>query len=213
MRSKRSAALILSVALAVVSAACGSRLTEDERALAISTGNAGVGQATDGGTAPDATTDGSSAADPGAAPTDGGVAGDTGGTTGGATGGDTGGTTGPAAPGACKAGSATSTGVTPTEIKVGNVSQITGLVPGFAQTSVNGVKAYFNMVNNAGGVCGRKLTLITADDRFQSATNRSETEKMSGSVLSLVGNLSVVDDGGAPIIDSKGLPDVSLATT
>jgi ABC-type branched-subunit amino acid transport system substrate-binding protein len=213
MRSKRSVALVLSLALAVISAACGSRLSEDERALAISTGNAGVGQTTDGGTAPDATTDGSAAEDPGAVSTDGGVGGDTGGTTGGTTGGDTGGTTGPAAPGACKAGSATSTGVTPTEIKVGNVSQITGLVPGFAQTSVNGVKAYFNMVNNAGGVCGRKLTLITADDRFQSATNRSETEKMSGNVLALVGNLSVVDDGGAPIIDSKGLPDVSLATT
>jgi hypothetical protein len=42
---------------------------------------------------------------------------------------------------------ATSTGVTPTEIKVGNVSQITGLVPGFGQTGVNGVRAYFNMVN------------------------------------------------------------------
>ena len=123
------------------------------------------------------------ATDDGAVATDGGVAtGDTGGTTGGtgATGGDTGGTTGPAAPGACKPGAATSTGVSPTEIKVGNVSQITGLVPGFAQTSVNGVKAYFNMINNAGGVCGRKLTLVTADDRFQSATNRSETEKMTG---------------------------------
>jgi ABC-type branched-subunit amino acid transport system substrate-binding protein len=217
MKSTRFAALVLSVALAVTAAACGSRLSEDERALAISTG-AGAGQATDGAEA----TDGSTATDDGSAATDGGATGGdtggaTGGTTGGATGGtsggDAGGTTGPAQPGACEPGTATSTGVSPTEIKVGNVSQITGLVPGFAQTSVNGVRAYFNMVNNAGGVCGRKLTLVTADDRFQSATNRSETEKMSGSVLALVGNLSVVDDGGAPIIDSKGLPDVSLATT
>jgi ABC-type branched-subunit amino acid transport system substrate-binding protein len=69
------------------------------------------------------------------------------------------------------------------------------------------------MVNNAGGVCGRKITLVTADDRFQSATNRSETEKMSGQVIALVGSLSVVDEGGAPIIDAKGLPDVSLSTT
>jgi ABC-type branched-subunit amino acid transport system substrate-binding protein len=216
MRSKRTAALLVTLALAVTSAACGSRLSEDERAQAISTGNGGAGVTTDGGTAPDATTDGSTATDDGSVATDGGVStGDTGGTTtgGGTTGGSTGGTTGPAAPGDCKPGSGSSTGVTPTEIKVGNVSQITGLVPGFAQTSVNGVKAYLNMVNNAGGVCGRKLTLVTADDRFQSATNRSETEKMSGSVLALVGNLSVVDDGGAPVLDAKGLPDVSLATT
>jgi len=122
-------------------------------------------------------------------------------------------TGGKAAAGGCTPGSSTSTGVTPTEIKVGNVSQITGLVPGFAQTSVNATKAYFNMVNNAGGVCGRKLTLLTADDRFQSATNRSETEKMSDQVIALVGSLSVVDDGGAPIIDAKGIADVSLATT
>jgi ABC-type branched-subunit amino acid transport system substrate-binding protein len=217
MRSKTFAALLISFALAATTAACGSRLSEEERALAISTG-AGTGTSPDSGAATDGSTDGAPAADDGSAGTDGGVtAGDTGGTTpdsGGTTGGDTGGATGPAAPGGeCTPGTATSTGVSPTEIKVGNVSQITGLVPGFAQTSVNGVKAYLNMVNNAGGVCGRKLTLITADDRFQSATNRSETEKMSGSVLALVGSLSVVDDGGAPIIDSKGLPDVSLATT
>ena len=216
MRSKPFAALLLSFALAATTAACGSRLSEDEKALAISTG-AGAGAASDGGEASDGATDGSTATDDGSAATDGGaVPGDAGGTTtdaGGTAGGDAGGATGPAEAGACTPGTATSTGVTPTEIKVGNVSQITGLVPGFAKTSVNGVKAYFNMVNNAGGVCGRKLTLITADDRFQSATNRSETEKMSSSVLALVGNLSVVDDGGAPIIDSKGLPDVSLATT
>jgi ABC-type branched-subunit amino acid transport system substrate-binding protein len=103
--------------------------------------------------------------------------------------------------------------VTPTEIKVGNVSQITGLVPGFGQTGVNGVKAYFNMINNSGGVCGRKLTLVTADDRFQTATNRNETEKLAGQVIAFVGNTSVVDDGGAPVIDSKGVADLSLATT
>ena len=78
---------------------------------------------------------------------------------------------------------------------------------------MNGVKAYFNMVNNKGGVCGRKLTLVTADDRFQTATNRNETEKLAGQVIAFVGNTSVVDDGGAPVIDSKGIADISLATT
>ena len=68
---------------------------------------------------------------------------------------------------------------------------------------MNGVKAYFNMVNNNGGVCGRKLTLVTADDRFQTATNRNETEKLADQVIAFVGNTSVVDDGGAPVIDAK----------
>jgi branched-chain amino acid transport system substrate-binding protein len=206
-----------------MAAACGSRLSDEERALGISSG-ATAGASTDGGTAAgdgtDAGTTDVSAAptDPGAVATDAGAS--TGGTdgattagTGGAATGGTGGTAGPATPGACTPGSATSTGVTPTEIKVGNVSQISGLVPGFGQTGVNGAKAYFAMINQQGGVCGRQIKLITADDRFQSQTNRSETEKMAGQVLALVGSTTVVDDGGAPVIDSLGLPDVSLATT
>ena len=54
---------------------------------------------------------------------------------------------------------------------------------------------------------------MQADDRFQSATNRSETEKLAGQVIAFAGSLSVVDDGGAPILDQKGVADVSLATT
>jgi branched-chain amino acid transport system substrate-binding protein len=216
MRTTRSAAVLLALALLATVAASGSRLSQDERDLALSAGGSGGAEVTDG-SAGDVTTDGGTSTDTGAV-TDGGVStgdtgGTTGGTTGGATGGTTGGATGGAAPGDCKPGTATSTGVTPTEIKVGNVSQISGLVPGFGQTGVNAAKAYFNMINNAGGVCGRKITFVTADDRFQAATNRSETEKMAGQVLAMVGNVSVVDDGGAPVIDAKGLPDVSLATT
>src|SRR3546814_7487410 len=103
-----------------------------------------------------------------------------------------------------------SPGVTPTEIKVGNVSQLSGLVPKFGQTGVNGVKAYFNMINNKGGVCGRQLSLVVADDRFQAATNRAETEKLAGQVLAFVGSTSVVDDGGAPVTDSMGVARKSV---
>ncbi|HJR26356.1 MAG TPA: ABC transporter substrate-binding protein, partial [Acidimicrobiales bacterium] len=113
----------------------------------------------------------------------------------------------------CSPGSATSTGVTKTEVKVGNVSQLTGLVPGFGQTSVNGIKAYFAYLNSKGGVCGRKLTLVQADDRFQAATNRTETQKLSDQVIAFAGSLSVVDDGGTPVLDAEQIADVSVATT
>ncbi|MEQ1785596.1 MAG: ABC transporter substrate-binding protein [Acidimicrobiales bacterium] len=218
MQLRRSVSAVVVFAVLVTSAACGARLSDEERALAISAG-APTGQSTDGsavaddgGTVTDgAVTDGS-AADGGTATggdTTGGAT--TGGDGGGTTGGTAGGTTG--APAACTPGSATGIGVTATEIKVGNVSQISGLVPGFGQTGVNGVKAYFNMVNSAGGVCGRKLTLVTADDRFQSANNRAETEKLAGQVIAFVGSTTVVDDGGAPVIDAKGVADISLTTT
>src|SRR3546814_12658995 len=67
------------------------------------------------------------------------------------------------------------------------------------------------MINNKGGVCGRQLSLVVADDRFQAATNRAETEKLAGQVLAFVGSTSVVDDGGAPVIDSMGVADVPVA--
>lgn len=205
MWSRRTAlALVL---FALVAAACGSRLSEEDRAQAIrSPGQGGTEVATDGGSSEGE--EASVVADPGAVAEAGTTTGGEAGTT---TGGTTGGTGGGAA--GCKPGSGTSIGVSPTEIKVGNVSQISGLVPGFGSTGVNGVKAYFNMVNSSGGVCGRTLKLIEADDRFQSANNRSETEKLAGQVIAFVGSTSVVDDGGAPIIDEKGVADISLTTT
>ena len=203
--------LVLLLVLGTLAAACGARLTDEERTQAIADLRGGGGGGS-GGTGSEVAADGGIATD-----VDGGTGGTTGGT--GGTGGTTGGTGGTGGSGGtgggdtCTPGQATGPGVTPTEIRIGNVSQITGLVPNFARTSVNGVKAYFNYINNSGGVCGRRLRLIEADDRFQSATNRAETEKLTSQVLAFAGSLSVVDDGGAPIIDQAGVADVSLATT
>jgi len=208
MRMPRLSALLLSLAL-LTTAACGSRLSDEERAAAVAGGGGSLGPSgrTTGAAADiDATTD-TVAAGPTetVAPTEG---------SGGAGGeAQAAGPAGPAAGGACQPGSATGPGVSPTEITVGNVSQLSGLVPGFGQTSINGAKAYLNMVNNQGGVCGRTIKMVVADDRFQSATNRAETEKLADKVLAFVGSLSVVDDGGAPVIDSTGTADLSLATT
>ena len=208
--------LALLLVLGLLVAACGARLDEAERDQAVAAANRGRG----GGGSQSSTDVSSGSTDGVAAGVDGTegagtdtTGGTTGGTTGATTGGTTGGTAGGAPGGSCTPGSATSPGVTPTEIKIGNVSQLTGLVPGFAQTAVYGVKSYFNYVNSQGGVCGRKLTLVQADDRFQSATNRAETEKLAGQVLAFAGSLSVVDDGGAPILEQQGVADVSLATT
>jgi ABC-type branched-subunit amino acid transport system substrate-binding protein len=220
MTHRRTLAVLLAFTLVALTAACGSRLSEDERALALSTsgdggtGGLSVGGGTDGEVATDVEVGGADGTDGAAAPEGGATGGGDGGATGGGgEGGDTGGAPGGEGAAACTPGSATGPGVSPTEIKAGNVSQLSGLVPKFGQTGVNGVKAYFNMVNNQGGVCGRKLTLVVADDRFQSAQNRAETEKIVPGVIALVGNVSVVDDGGAPIIDAKGIADISLATT
>ena len=118
-----------------------------------------------------------------------------------------------AAPAACTGdnGGATDVGVTKDTLTVGNVSIMSGPVPGFGRTSQSAVQAYFNYVNSQGGVCGRKLQLINSDDRFDSGGNRSETEKLKSKVFGFVGGLSVVDDGGAAVLNGTNIPDVGLS--
>ncbi len=202
--------LVLLLVLVLLTTACGARLSDGERDQAIAAAEGSGGSTGDDG----GTGDGREASG-GAFAVD--AAGGTGAgeTTGGTTGRSTGGTggTGGAGGTSCAPGSATSPGVSAGEVKVGNVSQLSGLVPGFGQTSINGVKAYFAYLNSRGGVCGRKLTLVQADDRFQTATNRAETEKLADEVIAFAGSLSVVDDGGVPIIEAQQIADVSMATT
>ncbi|MGH9139448.1 MAG: ABC transporter substrate-binding protein, partial [Acidimicrobiales bacterium] len=106
----------------------------------------------------------------------------------------------------------TEVGVSDGEISLGNVSTIGGPIPGFGQTGVNGVRAYVNYVNaELGGVCGRTIRLVEADDALQASVNRSETQRLTGQVLGFVGGTTVVDDGGAAVLQDTNIPDSSLA--
>jgi branched-chain amino acid transport system substrate-binding protein len=219
VRRRPRAILAILVLLALVTAACGSRLSDEERALALRTGS---GVDASGVPAPtvevddlddvDVAADGLPAGPTTAAPAP--TGGDGGDASQDAAPADEGGGApegGGEAAGACVPQGEGGPGVSAEEIRLGNVSTISGPVPGFGRTGVNGARAYLNMVNAQGGVCGRQLTLVTADDRLQAAVNRSETEKLADQVLAFVGNTTVVDDGGAPIIDANQIPDVALA--
>lgn len=216
---RRTAVLLL---LALLLAACGARLSDEQQAALVTDGG-GVdpqtGQVTrsGGGGASTTTAPGSVA---GVAPTTGGGeaggagtdAGGGGEAAGGGGSADAGG--GEAAGGsACAGGGDADVGVTADEIKIGNVSTISGPIPGFGQTGVNAVKAYVNMVNATGGVCGRQLNLATADDRLQSGTNKSEHDKLRDQVLGFAGGVSVVDDGAAQSINGTNLVYTGLAIT
>ena len=100
--------------------------------------------------------------------------------------------------------------MTDTEIKLGNVSTISGPVPNFGATGRAGAKAYLDFVNNQGGVCGRKLSLVNGDDRLDPGINRSQTDQMKDSVFGFVGNTTVEDDGGAGVIGGTNIPNCSL---
>ncbi len=66
-------------------------------------------------------------------------------------------------------------GVTATEIRVGGVTATTNPLGGLYGSANDGVQAYFNMVNDSGGIYGRKLVLAAKrDDKL--ANNKSEVE-------------------------------------
>jgi branched-chain amino acid transport system substrate-binding protein len=56
-------------------------------------------------------------------------------------------------------GGSTAPGVTPTEIKVGTISTLTGAIASNFNAFSPGMQAYFDTVNAAGGINGRKLNL------------------------------------------------------
>ncbi len=65
----------------------------------------------------------------------------------------------------------TAPGVTPTSITVGSLATASGALAGQFSQLVNGVQAYFDAVNAAGGVDGRKILLKDQADDTGSPTN------------------------------------------
>ncbi len=106
---------------------------------------------------------------------------------------------------------ASTTGITPTSVTVGNVSIITGPIPGLFEGAPIGVKAYFDMINAQGGVDGRKLLVDSKDDAFSGQQNQTETQEAINGDFALVGSFSLFDGYGcAALASDTAVPDVSV---
>ena len=57
-------------------------------------------------------------------------------------------------------------GVSDTEIKVGGLHDLSGIFAGFSVPAVKAAQQYFDEVNAAGGVNGRKITYIVEDHGY-----------------------------------------------
>lgn len=107
-------------------------------------------------------------------------------------------------------GTASAVGITPNQVTVGNVSVLSGPVPGLFKGAPYGADAFFAYQNSLGGVNGRKLTLKSADDAFSSAQNTTETQTLIQQAFALVGSFSLFDNCGAkPLQAQPDVPDVS----
>jgi len=69
-------------------------------------------------------------------------------------------------------------GVTKTSIVIGQSVVLAGLGSSLARPYQEGAKLYFDRVNAAGGVNGRKLDLVTLDDNGRTVTTVANTKKL-----------------------------------
>jgi ABC-type branched-subunit amino acid transport system substrate-binding protein len=175
---------VVGLVLALVAAACGTRVTDgqvatggNQTASGFASGGGGT-EDTDGG-APessggDATTGGDGLVVDGSADT-GGADGSGGGGAGvAATGGGGGGGGGQAS----AASGPLSPGVTDTEIRVGATGPLSGIAGFLGEEAFGAIDSYFQLVNSRGGVNGRKLRLITYDDRFDPSQTLANVRRL-----------------------------------
>ncbi len=226
-RASRWPAIPATLLAVAVLAGCGLRVGSQqvhaatEAAMGAGTGGGGAGLLAGGSTQSASQLPGSSSGPAGGPDTTlagGGVS--SGGTGGGSTGpGGTGaqGSTSATTPGggggaACTGdnGGSTDTGVTGSTISVGNVSDLSGPVPGLFQGGPYGTQAYFDYINSQGGVCGRKLKLVSSDDALTCNQNEADYQNLVGSVFAFVGSWSLDDSCGAQVM--KAHPTVPIVS-
>lgn len=106
-------------------------------------------------------------------------------------------------------------GVTDTTVKVANSTAVSGAYAPVGVPFKFGMEAYFAMVNEAGGINGRKIEFIHKDDEFKAENGKAFLEEFINDekVFAIVGHFGtpVV---GATLEDLKevGIPAVYFAT-
>lgn len=210
-------AAIVAAAVVVVSAACGSQLDPVQVA---STQQGSSGVTSPGAAAPQVATD-----------NEGAVTGAAGGTTSSSPGsgsarpagtGQGGGRASgvPADGGALAAdggveagdcrGFANGPGITDRSIRISNVADISGPVPGLFQSAQDATKAFFTYYNvsNPEGLCGRSIELNPIDARSDAGADQQAYVRACEESFAAVGSLAQQDQGGAQAAEDCGLPDL-----
>jgi len=105
-------------------------------------------------------------------------------------------------------------GVTPTQISVGSIANITGPLSSDFAPVVNGVQAYFSMINAEGGVAGRKLKLAyQEDDQGSPTVDLSVAQKLVQDNAFAVVGVGTPFFGGASYLAQQGTPTFGYAVS
>jgi len=96
-------------------------------------------------------------------------------------------------------------GVSATEIRVGGVASVTNPLGGSYGSSFDGTEAYFDMVNAAGGVYGRKLVLAEKKDDG-AVNNKAQVDALIGADIFAVLPVATLLFNGASDLVAAGIP-------
>ena len=107
-------------------------------------------------------------------------------------------------------GGATDVGVTGTQVLLGNVSTLSGPVPGLFAGAVTGAQAVIAYRNSKGGLFGRTFKLLVNDDQFDTGQNRAVTTEQVGKVFATLNSFSLYDDAAIDALRRTGIPDFSV---
>jgi ABC-type branched-subunit amino acid transport system substrate-binding protein len=106
-------------------------------------------------------------------------------------------------------GGASAQGVTPTTILIGQSAPLSGINKGLGEDIRNGALAYIRKINEAGGVNGRKIELVTLDDGNTVQRAGENTQKLleEHNVFALFGYASATLSRPAlPFVEKHAVP-------
>jgi branched-chain amino acid transport system substrate-binding protein len=105
-------------------------------------------------------------------------------------------------------------GVTNTEILIGQTNPYSGPLSAYG-TQGRAQAAYYKMVNDAGGVNGRKIKLISLDDAYSPPKTVEQHRRLieSDEVLGIVGSMGTPTNSAiVKYVNSKAVPHIFLAS-
>jgi branched-chain amino acid transport system substrate-binding protein len=105
-------------------------------------------------------------------------------------------------------------GVTDTEILIGQTNPYSGPLSAYG-TQGRAEAAYYNMVNDEGGVNGRKIKLISLDDGYSPPKTVEQHRRLveSDEVLGIVGTMGTPTNSAiVKYMNSKAVPHIFIAT-
>src|SRR5215207_5665147 len=97
-------------------------------------------------------------------------------------------------------------GVDDSTIRVGGVASITNPIGGVYGEAFDGVQAYFDMVNEDGGIYGRELEITAEEDDNTGFENREDVQSLISQDIFAVLPVATLDFSGADLLVAENIP-------